>query len=100
MARIKYILNERRLAIIAAGAPNLDIGDEVIVPFTVPGMNDPISAVEALAGAPPPDMLARMGRRSAVEQVAEEVDPEDAAMDAEVAAEEAEAKAEEKKEDK
>lgn len=58
MARIKYVLNERRLAIIAAGAATLPAPQGVTVPTTLPGRNDPLAAVEALAGvAPAPDVV-------------------------------------------
>lgn len=58
MARIKYVLNERRLALIAAGAATLPAPSGVSVPTTLPGRNDPMAAVEALAGVTPvPDVV-------------------------------------------
>ncbi|EKC98696.1 hypothetical protein A1Q2_06928 [Trichosporon asahii var. asahii CBS 8904] len=58
MARIKYVLNERRLALIAAGAATLPAPQGVTVPSTLPGRNDPMAAVEALhAIGPVPDVV-------------------------------------------
>ncbi|KLT41358.1 MRP-L47-domain-containing protein, partial [Cutaneotrichosporon oleaginosum] len=55
MARIKYVLNERRLGAIAAAAPSVhaDAAQRVSVPFALKGLNDPASQVEALAGVTP-----------------------------------------------
>lgn len=50
MARIKFILNERRLALISAGAAVADPDDNHYVPSTVRGVNDPMAHVEALRG--------------------------------------------------
>ena len=64
MARIKYVLNERRLGMIAAAAAqNPHKVKGVVVPTTLPGRNDPIAAVEALAGAPPPNMRKLIPKR-------------------------------------
>lgn len=98
MARIKYVLNERRLALIAAGAatrPAPPAG--VHVPFSLPGRNDPMAALEALAGVTPvPDAVALTeGRRTKLsghaqpdEALFEEEDADRAAFE-EVQAEEA-----------
>jgi hypothetical protein len=63
MARIKYVLNERRLALIAAGAKVAPVPEDVVAPTTLPMYNDPIAAVEALAGAAPPDLASLIGKR-------------------------------------
>lgn len=64
MARIKYVLNERRLGVMAAAAPAHGLPEGVVVPFSVPGFNDPAAAVEALAGqAKIPDIGKMMGRK-------------------------------------
>lgn len=50
MARIKYILNERRLALIAAAAPNTPNAAHTLPPFSsITNRSDPLSAAEALA---------------------------------------------------
>lgn len=49
MARIKYVLNERRLGLIAAANPLID-RQTAKIPFSSSKLNDPISAVEALKG--------------------------------------------------
>jgi hypothetical protein len=98
MSRIKYILNERRLGIIAAGAAQAGIHG-VHVPTTVGGMNDPIAAVEALGGARAPDMAALLPPRmkKAVEEMYEEEVGEIEAPKEEAKAAEAEAEAKEVK---
>ncbi|GMK56365.1 hypothetical protein CspeluHIS016_0302050 [Cutaneotrichosporon spelunceum] len=65
MARIKYVLNERRLGAIAAAAPSVhaEAAERVTVPFALKGINDPASQVEALAGTHPvPDVLSAEDR--------------------------------------
>ncbi|BEI81041.1 hypothetical protein CcaverHIS002_0202010 [Cutaneotrichosporon cavernicola] len=65
MARIKYVLNERRLGAIAAAAPSVhaEATARVTVPFALRGINDPASQVEALAGRHPiPDVLSAEDR--------------------------------------
>lgn len=89
MARIKYVLNERRLAIIAAGAATLPAPEGVAVPFTLPGKNDPLAAVEALAGtAPVPDAVRLTEGNRQTLTVGEDLFEDDAADLAEVEAEE------------
>lgn len=110
MARIKYVLNERRLGAIAAGAKaQHDEGHQAVpIPFSVKDINDPTAQVEALAGTHPvpkvaeaeikriKDKVARA--RAAAKKAAKAVNEEDmtdAELDALVAQEEAEAKEEE-----
>jgi len=49
MARIKYVLNERRLGLIAAANPLIERRSPSI-PFSSSKRDDPIAAVEALSG--------------------------------------------------
>lgn len=96
MARIKYVLNERRLALIAAGAATLPAPSGVSVPTTLPGRNDPMAAVEALAGVTPvPDAVkltegSRTKLSGQEEGLFEQLDEEDRAAYAEVEKEEKE----------
>jgi len=57
MARIKYVLNERRLALLASTLPHLPKSSLPVIPSSLPGQNDPLAAVEALHGAPAPSLV-------------------------------------------
>lgn len=52
MARIKYVLNERRLALLAAAAP-LDTRAPPNLPFSSTGKSDPALGLAALRGQEP-----------------------------------------------
>jgi large subunit ribosomal protein L47 len=73
MARIKYVLNERRLGLIAAANP-LITQKAPMVPFSSSKLNDPMSAIEALRGlsiskssaAPAPKEVLRADEEAAV----------------------------------
>ena len=51
MARIKFVLNERRLGLMAAAAPLID-RPLPKVPFTPSGRPDPAAGIEALNALP------------------------------------------------
>ncbi|WWC72028.1 mitochondrial 54S ribosomal protein uL29m [Kwoniella pini CBS 10737] len=52
MARIKYVLNERRLGLIAAAGPKFNI-EPVHVPWSASGSTDPAGATLAIRGESP-----------------------------------------------
>ncbi|WWC64567.1 mitochondrial 54S ribosomal protein uL29m [Kwoniella dejecticola CBS 10117] len=52
MARIKYVLNERRLGLIAAAGPKFNV-DPIHVPWSASGSTDPAGATTAIRGESP-----------------------------------------------
>lgn len=105
MARIKYVLNERRLGAMAAGRAYLQAaGKDVLpesgatIPFALKNVNDPAAQVEALAGIAPiptpvvPVKTKQKKTKAAKAAMVAEEDMSDAEIDALVAAEEEEAR--------